>query len=283
MESQDYQRIAKAMDYIQNHYQNQPDLEDVASFIGLSPAHFQKMFSEWAGVSPKKFLQFTTLQHSKEQLKQHKTLEETAYQVGLSGTSRLHDLFVNIEGMTPATYKLKGKDLEISYGVHPSPFGEVLIATTERGICKISFMESIEIEPVEDTLAELKEEWGNAQITHEPDKTAIIAQQIFESKTINPLKVLLKGTPFQLKVWEALLKIPSGCLVSYSHISQNIEMPTAMRAVGTAIGQNPIAYLIPCHRVIKQSGILGKYRWGDIRKQTMIAWEASQLDRVGER
>jgi AraC family transcriptional regulator, regulatory protein of adaptative response / methylated-DNA-[protein]-cysteine methyltransferase len=271
----DYERIAKAIAYIRSNFRLQPGLEEVAEEISLSPAHFQKMFSDWAGTSPKKFLQFISLEHAKNLLKDEKaSLFDTAYETGLSSTSRLHDLFVKIEGMSPAEYKNGGKSLRINYSFSGSPFGKVIAASTEKGICYLAF-ENDQMK----ALGDLQGKFPNAsfferQDGFQKDALSIFSKDWSELKTI---KLHLKGTDFQLKVWESLLTIPMGKLSTYGQLAGRIGHAKASRAVGTAIGSNPVAFLIPCHRVIQSSGKLGGYMWGTERKQMIIGWESSRV------
>ncbi|KQS93077.1 methylated-DNA--[protein]-cysteine S-methyltransferase [Chryseobacterium sp. Leaf394] len=271
----DYQRIAKAIDYIKNHFQLQPNLDEVAEFVGLSPAHFQKMFTDWAGTSPKKFLQFISLNHAKSLLKEEKTsLFDTTLETGLSSTSRLHDLFVKIEGMSPAEYKNGGKNLKINYSFSESLFGNVISASTEKGVCYIAFENDRE-----KALSDLKLRFPNAAFSKKQDDFQKNALSIFNKDwgNLETVKLHLKGTDFQLKVWESLLKIPMGKLSTYGSLAQEVGNPNASRAVGTAIGSNPVAFLIPCHRVIQSSGKIGGYMWGSDRKQLMIGWESAKI------
>lgn len=273
-ENIDYQRIAKAINFIKANFKQQPSLEEIAEEVNLSPFHFQKLFTDWAGVSPKKFLQFISIGYAKQMLKQKEaTLFDTALATGLSGTSRLHDLFVNLEAMTPGEYKNGGENLSIHFQFYPSPFGRILVASTEKGICFMAFADD---EP--QSLAKLKSHFPNADFKAESNPMQENALAIFKQnwQEIPKIKLHLKGTDFQLKVWEALLKIPQGKLSTYGEIAQQIENPNASRAVGTAIGSNPIAYLIPCHRVIQSSGGFGGYMWGPTRKTAIIGWEAAQ-------
>lgn len=271
----DYQRIAKAIDYIQNHFQLQPNLDEVAGFVGLSPAHFQKMFTDWAGTSPKKFLQFISLNHAKNLLKEEKiSLFDTTLETGLSSTSRLHDLFVKIEGMSPAEYKNGGKSLKINYSFCESLFGNLISASTEKGVCYIAF-ENDQLKAFSD----LKLRFPNADFAEKEDDFQRNALSIFNEDwgNLETIKLHLKGTDFQLKVWESLLKIPMGKLSTYGNLAQEVGSPKASRAVGTAIGSNPVAFLIPCHRVIQSSGKIGGYMWGSDRKQLMIGWESAKI------
>lgn len=269
-----FDRIATAIQYIQQHYKAQPTLEEVARQVHLSPQYFQRMFKEWAGVSPKKFLQFISVNHAKQILQKKKTsLLDAAYETGLSGAGRLHDLFLNIEGMTPGEYKNKGASLHIHYSFAESPFGEILVASTAKGICYLSFVDG-----KKETLAGLKNEFRGATFEQQTDNLQQKALNIFQQDwdNVGQVKLHLKGSDFQLKVWEALLKIPAGSLSTYGQLAQNIGRPKASRTVGTAIGKNPVAFLIPCHRVIRSSGVFGEYRWGSSRKTAMIGWEGAR-------
>lgn len=268
-----YDRIAQAIEYISEHFREQPDLDEVASLVHLSPFHFQRIFTEWAGVSPKKFVQYMTISYAKSILKEGSLLN-VAYDTGLSGSGRLHDLFVTIEGMTPGEYKNGGENLLIRYNYSDSPFGKVLIASTSKGICFMAF-ENDEGR----AMHELHALFPNAGFIHQSDmlhQAALSFITTFGQK--DKIRLHLKGTPFQLKVWEALLKIPAGRLTTYSTIARSINHPSASRAVGSAIGSNPVALLIPCHRVIQQCGIFGQYHWGPARKKAIIAWEAVRND-----
>lgn len=271
----DYERIAKAIDYIRSNFKLQPSLEEVAEKIHLSPAHFQKMFSDWAGTSPKKFLQFISLEHAKSLLKEEKaSLFDTAYETGLSSTSRLHDLFVKIEGMSPAEYKNGGKSLNINYSFSESPFGKIIAASTEKGICYMAFETD-----QHKALGDLQAKFPNASFFERKDDFQNNALSIFSKDwtELNTIKLHLKGTDFQLKVWESLLTIPMGKLSTYGNLADKIGNPNASRAVGTAIGSNPVAFLIPCHRVIQSTGKIGGYMWGSERKQLIIGWESSKM------
>ncbi|MCY1662940.1 bifunctional helix-turn-helix domain-containing protein/methylated-DNA--[protein]-cysteine S-methyltransferase [Chryseobacterium sp. SL1] len=271
----DYERIAKAIDYIRSNFKLQPSLEEVAEKIHLSPAHFQKMFSDWAGTSPKKFLQFISLEHAKSLLKEEKaSLFDTAYETGLSSTSRLHDLFVKIEGMSPAEYKNGGKSLNINYSFSESPFGKIIAASTEKGICYMAFETD-----QHKALGDLQAKFPNASFFERKDDFQSNALSIFSKdwSELNTIKLHLKGTDFQLKVWESLLTIPMGKLSTYGNLADKIGNPNASRAVGTAIGSNPVAFLIPCHRVIQSTGKIGGYMWGSERKQLIIGWESSKM------
>jgi len=270
-----YNRIAKAIDYINKHFKEQPTLDQIAEEVHLSPFHFQRMFTDWAGTSPKKFLQYISVEHAKALLKESRaTLFDVAYETGLSGTSRLHDLFVNIEGMTPAEYKNGGKNLSVNYSFADSPFGKLLIASTPKGVCYMAFTdnytEGIEI---------MQSHFPQARFFCQSDAHQQNALSIFGNdwQKMNQIKLHLKGTDFQLKVWETLLRIPMGQLSTYGSIAQQLETPRASRAVGSAIGSNPVAYLIPCHRVIQSTGIIGGYMWGNVRKTAIIGWEGGKM------
>lgn len=271
----DYQRIAKAIEYIQNHFKTQPDLDEVADFVGLSSAHFQKMFTDWAGTSPKKFLQFISIEHAKNLLKDEKeTLFNTALETGFSSTSRLHDLFVSIEGMTPAEYKNGEKNLKINYSFAESKFGKLIVASTLKGVCYMAFEEDEAVAKIN-----LMKRFPNAEFIQQTDDLQKKAWSIFSQdwKNLKTVKLHLKGTEFQLKVWESLLKIPMGKLSTYGNLAEEIGNSKASRAVGTAIGSNPVAFLIPCHRVIQSTGKIGGYMWGRERKQMIIGWESAKI------
>jgi AraC family transcriptional regulator, regulatory protein of adaptative response / methylated-DNA-[protein]-cysteine methyltransferase len=273
-ENINYNRIAAAIDYIQTHFKQQPDLDEVAEKIHLSPFHFQRLFTEWAGVSPKKFLQYTSIQYAKNMLKdQQATLFDAAYETGLSGTGRLHDLFIKIEGMTPGEFKNGGENLFINYSYAETPFGNILVASTKKGICYMAFADD-----EKQALIDLQNHFPKARFKQMVDIIQQNALYIFthDWSKLHQIKLHLKGTDFQLKVWETLLKIPMGQLSTYGNIAAQIKKPNASRAVGTAIGSNPVAFLIPCHRVIQSTGTFGGYMWGPTRKTAIIGWEAAQ-------
>lgn len=269
----DYRRVEKAIAFIREHRHFQPSLEEVASHVHLSPYHFQRLFTRWAGISPKKFLQFLTLQYAREQLSKSLSLAQVAHEAGLSGTGRLHDLFISMEGMTPDQYRNSGSGLTIHYGFHFSPFGEYLLALTSgERICWLQFVEDHAT-----ALEALTLHWKGSKLIPDGQRTGKIAGDLFRPFSSDPLKLLVRGTPFQLKVWEALLKIPFGEVVSYQVIARHLENPKGLQAVGGAVGRNPVAYLIPCHRVIKKEGQISDYRWGSHRKAAILGWEASGL------
>lgn len=271
-----YKRIAEAIEYIKNNFKQQPNLDEVAEQVHLSPFHFQRLFSEWAGTTPKKFLQYISIEHAKKLLtNKQATLFDTAFETGLSGTSRLHELFVNIEGMTPAEYKNGGKNLSINYSFAESPFGNLIVASTLKGVCYMAFEED-EVKALND----LQSKFPNAVFQRKLDLMQQNGLFIFQNdwSKLPEIKLHLKGTDFQLKVWEALLKIPMGQLSTYGSIAGEIGNANASRAVGTAIGSNPVAFLIPCHRVIQSSGNLGGYMWGNVRKTAIIGWEGAKTN-----
>lgn len=269
-----YNRVEEAIKFLTDNFKQQPSLYDVANNSSVSPFHFQKIFTEWAGISPKKFLQYLTVEELKKELNKANNLVEAAERVGLSAQSRVYDLFVNIEAVTPNEFKTKGEGIEIEYGIHNTPFGECLIASTPRGICNLNFIEN----NLDRLLSDLHSDWQNASIKKNQAATKAIASTIFSPDKKEKIKLLVKGTPFQIKVWEALLKIPFGSVSSYQNIANTIGSPNANRAVGTAVGSNPIAYLIPCHRVIRQEAIIGQYRWGSLRKKALIGWEKAKTE-----
>ncbi|MEX0685498.1 MAG: methylated-DNA--[protein]-cysteine S-methyltransferase [Balneolales bacterium] len=271
-----FTRIAEAIHFIQQNFRRQPILEEVAKNANLSPYHFQRLFTEWAGTSPKKFLQYISIEYAKKMLKENRTsLFEAAMDTGLSGTGRLHDLFINIEGMTPGEFKNGGKNLVINYSYARSPFGGVLVASTTKGICHIAFFDNKAY-----AFAALRSKFPKATYLQNPDHAQHNALLIFSQdwSKLDEVKLHLKGSDFQLKVWETLLKIPMGQLSTYGAIARQLEMPNASRAVGTAIGRNPIAFLIPCHRVIQSTGAMGGYHWGSTRKAALIGWEAAKAN-----
>lgn len=276
----DYERIATAIDYIRAHFREQPDLNEIADKLNLSQFHFQRLFREWAGTSPKKFLQYISIAHARQLLRQYGSvpLSEIAFETGLSGTGRLHDLFISIEGMTPADYRNSGAGLEIVYSFQESPFGPMIAAATSRGICYLAF-----VTDHTSGLILLKNQFPAATFTSGTNDHLDGVQKVFSSGSRpENIKLHLKGSEFQLKVWEALLKIPPGAVTTYASVARHIKNPNAFRAVGTAIGSNPIAYLIPCHRVIQASGETGGYRWGTTRKSCILGWEGAQNDKAQE-
>jgi len=269
-----YQRIEQAIRYLGQNFRHQPDLDEVAEKVHLSPFHFQRIFTEWAGISPKRFLQYLTVDYLKEKLAQSKNIVEAAEAAGLSSQSRVYDLFTTLEAVTPQEYKLNGAGIRIEYGFHQTIFGTCLLGITERGICWMSFL----TEDHDDRFAleEMKTCWHNS-VFHQNDLlTASFIEKIFQPEPGKKLHLFVKGTNFQVKVWEALLRIPVGNLTTYQHIATVIQNPKAMQAVGSAVGSNHIAYLIPCHRVIRKDGVLGEYRWDSARKKGIVGWEMAR-------
>lgn len=272
-----YQRIEQAIQYLEKNFQRQPELDEVAENVHLSPFHFQRIFTEWAGISPKRFLQFLTVDFLKDKLAQSRNIVEAAEAAGLSSQSRVYDLFTTLEAVTPQEYKQHGSGIGVSYGFHATPFGLCLIGVTERGICWLSFLAADE-DPRR-ALEEMKLHWHNSVFREDGSLTSAFVQQIFPEKpTDKKLHLLVKGTNFQVKVWEALLRIPMGEVTTYQDIARTIQNPRALQAVGSAVGSNHIAYLIPCHRVIRKDGVLGEYRWTPSRKKSMIGWEMSHTE-----
>ncbi|MCE8568118.1 MULTISPECIES: methylated-DNA--[protein]-cysteine S-methyltransferase [Bacteroides] len=272
-----YNRIADAIRFIKKNYRTQPKLEEIAEHINMSPFHFQRMFSEWAGTTPKRFLQYLNIEYAKKILKEtHATLFDTACELGLSGTGRLHDLFINIEGMTPGEYKNGGLALNINYSFADTPFGKIIAASTDKGVCHMAFVDEGERRAFD----HLRSIFSNAKYVLSPDTKQQHALSVFDRdwNRLEEIKLHLKGTEFQLKVWETLLKIPAGGLATYADLATKSGYNGACRAVGTAVGKNPVAFLIPCHRVIKATGEPGNYHWGEMRKNAIIAWEAAHKD-----
>ncbi|WP_229311676.1 methylated-DNA--[protein]-cysteine S-methyltransferase [Larkinella rosea] len=270
-----YQQIARSIEFLTDNFQQQPSLADVADQANLSEYHFQRLFSDWAGVSPKKFLQYLTLDFAKERLRTGLTLAEAADEAGLSGTGRLHDLFVVLEGVTPGQFKQAGEGLTIRYAVFESPFGPYLLGTIGDKIVKLEFLDEAEPTDQISIANRFAADWPEAVLVPDAQALRPLADAIFTDTERQPLRILVKASPFQLKVWEALLRIPEGQVVSYDQIAAAIGMPSASRAVGTAIGSNPVGYLIPCHRVIRKTGLFGNYRWGTTRKTAILGWEAA--------
>jgi AraC family transcriptional regulator of adaptative response/methylated-DNA-[protein]-cysteine methyltransferase len=274
--SLDYERIAKAISYLEANYLEQPGLETVARAVHMSEFHFQRVFSRWAGISPKRFLQYLTVEHAKRQLAESKPVLDATFDSGLSSPGRLHDLFVSVEAVTPGEFKSRGDGIRIFYGFHPTPFGQCLIGVTERGVSWLSFHDNSSQRAA---LRDLQSRWSGAQLQEQTTATGLVVSQIFSNLKKgqkSPLGLLLMGTNFQLKVWNALLRIPRGDVTTYESIGESIGARNSARAIGSAVGDNRIAYLIPCHRVIRKSGMLGGYHWGEPRKRAMLAWEAAK-------
>ena len=271
-----YQRIEQAIQYLQQNFQHQPELDEVAEKVHLSPYHFQRIFTEWAGISPKKFLQYITTGYLKERLRISRSIEEAAAEAGLSSQSRVYDLFTTLEAVTPGEYRERGAGIRIEYGFHQTIFGRCLLGVTERGICWLSFLASDQDE--RNALEEMKSSWYKSVFHHDQELTSSFAGRIFDPEANGKLHLYVKSTNFQVKVWEALLRIPPGALTTYQDVARKINNPRALQAVGSAVGSNAIAYLIPCHRVIRKDGILGDYRWTPARKKSMIGWEMARQD-----
>ena len=275
-QSEDFQRIEKAIKFIETNFKFQPTLAQIAQSVHLSKYHFDRLFKRWAGISPVQFLQYLTLDYTKKRLAESKSLLEASLDAGLSGTSRLHDLFVTFEAMTPGDFKRKGAGLKILYGFCKSPFGECLLAITERGICYFGFVKEAKRSQA---LIPLFQTWPGSEFEENLKRVNPIVKSIFsidQTKNAQPFNLYLKGTNFQINVWKALLEIPEGWVVSYQHVASHIGNPKAFRAVGSAVSLNPIAFLIPCHRVITKSGMIHQYRWGSAKKKALIGWEAAR-------
>jgi AraC family transcriptional regulator of adaptative response/methylated-DNA-[protein]-cysteine methyltransferase len=276
LQSDDYKRIEKAIRYLETNFKSQPTLAQIAESVHLSKYHFDRIFKRWAGISPIQFQQYLTLDYSKQRLADSRSLLDTALDAGLSGPSRLHDLFVTFEAMTPGEFKKLGTGLTISYGFCESPFGDCLLAITERGICHLGFVKD---DKRLEALNQLYETWPGAIYREDTMATRAMVKSIFEigrTENAQPFNILVKGTNFQINVWKALLRIPEGWVVCYQDIASHIGHPKAFRAVANAIAINPVAYLIPCHRVIAKSGKTHQYRWGSARKRALIGWEAAR-------
>jgi AraC family transcriptional regulator of adaptative response/methylated-DNA-[protein]-cysteine methyltransferase len=273
-QADDYAYIRKTIEYLTATWRDQPSLEDIAGHAGLSPTHFQKLFTRWAGISPKQFIQALTLDHAKSLLRESASVLDTTYEVGLSGPGRLHDLFVTHEAMTPGVYKAKGEGIEIAWGFHPSPFGKALLMTTEHGLAGLAFADAgMEGSALDD----MKARWPRATYREDHKATKSFARRIFDPSHWSgdtPLRVVLIGTDFEIRVWETLLRIPFARATTYSDIAGHLGKPSAARAVGSAVGRNPISFVVPCHRVIGKSGNLCGYHWGLTRKQAILGWEA---------
>ena len=273
--SADYARVEQAIRYIETNAHRQPDLNELSAHVGLSEYHFQRLLTRWAGISPKRFLQFITREHAKEILGSSANLLEATYGSGLSGPGRLHDLFVQTEAVTPGEYKSKGVGLEIAYGFHPSPFGECLLALTSRGICFLAFVDDTHSTALKD----LAQAWPNARLSESQHQTASVIKRIFfPGNAPAPLHIHLRGTNFQIKVWEALLRLPPGRLTTYQGLAKQLYSPAAARAVGNALAHNPLAYIIPCHRVLQKTGLFGNYRYGSSRKKAILGWEMARAE-----
>jgi AraC family transcriptional regulator of adaptative response/methylated-DNA-[protein]-cysteine methyltransferase len=278
--SSEYDTVARAIRFLHRNFKRQPSLEEVARHVGLSQFHFQRLFSRWAGVSPKRFLQYLTVEYAKTRLRESSPVLHAAFDAGLSGPARLHDLLLTTEGVTPGQFKAMGETLAISHGFADTPFGPALLANTPRGLCHLAFLEANDLEG-STAVSDLADAWPEATILHDPDGAKALAGTIFSRVPHGggpqTLPLLLRGTNFQIRVWTALLRIGSGHLTSYGRLAKLLGHPGASRAIGTALGRNPVAYLIPCHRVIRESGLPGGYRWGPERKEAILGWEAARL------
>jgi AraC family transcriptional regulator, regulatory protein of adaptative response / methylated-DNA-[protein]-cysteine methyltransferase len=277
----DYALVRRAIIFLTETWAQHPDLDRLAQHLGLSPAHAQKLFKRWCGLSPKEFVQAITVDHARTLLTQSASVLETAHEVGLSGGGRLHDLFVDHEAMTPGDYKRRGAGLAIAYGFHVSPFGLALLLATERGVAGLAFVDEDAGQSQPDALADMTRRWPGATFTEAPDHTAPYIARIFDPsrwQPAQPVRLVLIGTDFEVRVWQALLKIPMGRAVGYADIARHLQQPTASRAVGSAVGRNPISFVVPCHRVLRGDGSLGGYHWGLTRKRALIGWETGQVN-----
>jgi AraC family transcriptional regulator of adaptative response/methylated-DNA-[protein]-cysteine methyltransferase len=276
----DYDFVRRAIAFLSETWDQQPDLDRLARHLGLSPAHCQKLFKRWCGLSPKEFVQAITVDHARRLLADAASVLDCAHEVGLSGSSRLHDLFIDHEAMTPGEYKRLGEGLEMAYGFHHSPFGETLLMVTDRGVAGLAFVNEEEGQTRGEVLAEFTHRWPLAHYIEAPQTTLPHFKRIFdpgEWRPARPVRLVLIGTDFETRVWEALLRIPMGRAVSYSDVARYLGRPKAARAVGAAVGRNPISFVVPCHRVLREDGSLGGYHWGLTRKKALIGWEAGQV------
>lgn len=271
-------RVTQAIRFLESRWRDQPGLDEVAASVGLSGPHFQRLFKRWAGVSPKRFLQFLTAEHARSLLASSPSVLDVAYETGLSGPGRLHDLTVNVYALTPGEVRRRGAGVTVRYGFHPSPFGECLLARTERGVCALSFVSEVGRAA---GLADLAARWPGAGLRRDAHGTRDVAERVFaDGADATPLDV--RGTNFQVRVWEALLRVGEGALVAYGDLARAVGQPQAARAVGAAVASNRIAWLIPCHRVIRASGVLGPYRWGSATKKALVGWEAARRASRGD-
>jgi AraC family transcriptional regulator of adaptative response/methylated-DNA-[protein]-cysteine methyltransferase len=278
-QSSDYERVEEAIHYLEDNFRQRPTLDEMASNLHLSKYHFQRLFKRWAGISPTQFLHFLTVEYAKERLNESQSVLDAALDAGLSGPGRLHDLFVSFEAITPGEYKRRGAGLRVAYGFHDTPFGQCLLATTERGICALHFVEGGDRSLV---LERVTGGWPQACFEEDRSQTQPLVDRLFAQTATDqarPFHLLLKGTNFQVKVWQALLAVPTGALVSYQTVASHIGKPSGARAVSAAVARNSVAFLIPCHRVINKAGRIHRYRWGSSRKKAMVGWEASHRAR----
>lgn len=278
--ARDYDLVRRAIAFLSANWEEQPTLERLAGHLGQSPAHTQRLFKRWCGLSPKEFVQAVTIDHARNLLAGSASVLEAAHEVGLSGSSRLHDLFVDHEAMTPGDFKRRGEGLDIAYGFHDSPFGEALILATERGVAGLAFVDEDKGQSRTEALADMTSRWQRARFTEAPARTAPFAARIFDParwSAEQPVRLVLIGTDFEIRVWQALLRIPMGRAVTYADIARHLGQPTASRAVGSAVGRNPISFVVPCHRVLRGDGQLGGYHWGLTRKRALIGWETGRI------
>jgi AraC family transcriptional regulator, regulatory protein of adaptative response / methylated-DNA-[protein]-cysteine methyltransferase len=279
-QSPDYAQIRRAIAFLTETWVEQPSLDDLAAHLGLSPAHCQKLFKRWCGLSPKEFVQAITVDHARSLLEGSASVLDAAYEVGLSGGGRLHDLFVSHEAMTPGDYKRRGEGLDMAYGFHASPFGEALLIATDRGVAGLAFVDEDKGQTRQEALADMTQRWPKAHFVAAPDQTARLARQVFNPAAWSkeqPIRLVMIGTDFEVRVWQTLLKVPMGRAVSYTDIARHLGQPTASRAVGSAVGRNPISFVVPCHRVLRGDGSLGGYHWGLTRKRALIGWETGRV------
>jgi len=278
--TRDYDLVRRAIGFLSANWEDQPELDRLAEHLGLSPAHCQKLFKRWCGLSPKEFVQALTLDNARTLLDGAASVLDAAHEVGLSGSSRLHDLFVDYEAMTPGDFKRRGAGLEIAYGFHDSPFGEALLLVTDRGVAGLGFVDEDAGQTRAEALADMTRRWPLARYVEAPERTEADFQRIFdptEWRPERPVRLVLIGSDFEVRVWEALLRIPIGRAVSYTDLARHIGRPGASRAVGSAVGRNPISFVVPCHRVLRSDGSLGGYHWGLTRKRALIGWERGRL------
>ncbi|MEZ5857155.1 MAG: bifunctional helix-turn-helix domain-containing protein/methylated-DNA--[protein]-cysteine S-methyltransferase [Hyphomicrobiaceae bacterium] len=278
--ARDYDCVRNAIAFLSAHWEEQPSLERLAEHLGLTPTHALKLFKRWCGLSPKEFVQAITIDHARNLLNNSASVLEAAHEVGLSGGGRLHDLFVDHEAMTPGDFKRRGEGLEVAYGFHSSPFGEALLLATDRGIAGLAFVDEDKGQTRAEALADMTSRWPKARFVEAPARTASHADRVFNTERWSPeqpVRLVLIGTDFEVRVWEALLRIPMGRAVTYADIARHLGQPTAARAVGSAVGRNPISFVVPCHRVLRGDGNLGGYHWGLTRKRALIGWETGRV------
>jgi AraC family transcriptional regulator of adaptative response/methylated-DNA-[protein]-cysteine methyltransferase len=281
----DYDLVRRAIAFLSAKWEEQPSLERLAAHLGLSPAHAQRLFKRWCGLSPKEFVQAVTIDHARNLLAGSASVLDTAHEVGLSGGGRLHDLFVDHEAMTPGDFKRRGEGLDIAYGFHDTPFGEALILATDRGVAGLAFVDEDKGQSRAEALADMTSRWPRAAFVEAPERTAAHAARIFDParwSAEQPVRLVLIGTDFEIRVWQALLRIPMGRAVTYADIARHLGQPTASRAVGSAVGRNPISFVVPCHRVLRGDGQLGGYHWGLTRKRALIGWETGRVAAGGQ-